>query len=304
MNTYFPVSGIDIPLWLPPLVALAISFFTSMAGISGAIFILPFQISVLGFISPAVTSTNLVFNIVAIPIGVYQYLREGRMLWPLTAIVVAGTMPGIIAGGFIRLTYLPDPKPFKVFVAIVLLFIGARILLDLLKNRKKNNVLPAISKSTSDQWTAKTLDFSWREYAFEFQGKVYKCRTAGIFMLSLVVGIIGGIYGIGGGAIIAPFFIAIYGLPVYAVAGATLMGTFTTSIVGVIFYQLVAPLYETSGLVISPDWALGALFGLGGMIGIYLGARTQRFISAKWLKIMLGIILLGVAIRYVIEYFS
>ena len=303
MDAYFSVSGVEIPLWLPPLVALVISFFTSMAGVSGAILILPFQMSVLGFTSPAVSPTNLVFNIVAIPIGVYRYLREGRMLWPLTAIVVAGTIPGVIAGGFIRLTYLPDPKPFKVFVGAVLLYIGVRMFFDFLKNRKQNNVLPANPKTTGDLGTVKTLGFSWHRYTFEFQGNVYKCHTVVIFVLSLLVGMIGGVYGIGGGAIIAPFFIAIYGLPVHAVASATLMGTFITSVVGVVFYELIAPLYETSEMAVSPDWALGALFGLGGMIGMYFGARTQRFIPAKWLKLMLGILLLVVAIRYIAGYF-
>jgi len=304
MDAYFPVSGIETYLWLPPLVAFAISFFTSMAGVSGAVLILPFQMSVLGFTSPAVSPTNMVFNIIAIPTGVYRYLREGRMLWPLTAVVVAGTVPGVIAGGFIRLIYLPSPGPFKVFVGAVLLYIATRMFFDLLKYRKQNDVLKANSNATRDQWTAKTLEFSWRQYKFEFQGKVYKCHTAGIFALSLIVGIIGGVYGIGGGAIIAPFFVAIFRLPIYTIAGATLMGTLVTSVVGVLFYEFIAPLYETSQMAVSPDWALGALFGLGGMIGMYLGARLQKFIPAKWIKLMLGILLLFVAVRYIIEYFS
>ncbi|MBW1936768.1 MAG: sulfite exporter TauE/SafE family protein [Deltaproteobacteria bacterium] len=40
------------------------------------------------------------------------------------------------------------------------------------------------------------------------------------------MGIISGTYGIGGGSIIAPFLIAIFGLPVYAIAGAALLSTF------------------------------------------------------------------------------
>jgi uncharacterized protein len=43
-----------------------------------------------------------------------------------------------------------------------------------------------------------------------------------------VVGVIGGIYSIGGGSIIAPFLVTVFGLPVYTVAGATLIGTFVT----------------------------------------------------------------------------
>ena len=63
----FPVSGVETAPWIPPLVACVISFFTSMGGVSGAFLLLPFQMSVLGFVSPAVTPTNLVFNIIGIP---------------------------------------------------------------------------------------------------------------------------------------------------------------------------------------------------------------------------------------------
>jgi len=81
---HFPVSGVDVNPLLPFLIAMGISFFTSMGGVSGAFLLLPFQVSFLGFTSPAVSSTNLVYNIVAIPSGVYRYIREGRMCWPLT----------------------------------------------------------------------------------------------------------------------------------------------------------------------------------------------------------------------------
>ena len=46
----FPVSGIAIDPWIPPLVAFGISFLTSMGGISGAFLLLPFQMSILGYI--------------------------------------------------------------------------------------------------------------------------------------------------------------------------------------------------------------------------------------------------------------
>ena len=91
MEFVFPVSGVEAPLWLPPLVAFAISTFTSMAGVSGAFLLLPFQVSVLHFVSPAVSPTNMVFNITGTPGGIYRYLKEGRLVWPLTLAVVAGT---------------------------------------------------------------------------------------------------------------------------------------------------------------------------------------------------------------------
>jgi len=110
----------------------------------------------------------------------------------------------------------------------------------------------------------------------------------------------GGIYGIGGGAIIAPFFVAFFHLPVYAVAGAALMGTFVTSIAGVIIYQVLAPIYPD--MSVAPDWYLGILFGIGGFCGMYLGARCQKYVPAHIIKLILCFSVLFVAGKYIIDF--
>ncbi len=295
MDITFSVSGVQTPLWLPPLVAFAISMFTSMAGVSGAFLLLPFQMSVLGFTTPSVSPTNLVFNIVAIPGGVVRYVREGRMVWPLTWLVIAGTLPGVVAGGFIRLAYLPDPRVFKVFVGCVLFYVGARMIIGLVRSWKHSK--PVIDPALK-RFEVRTVELNLRRLSYEYQGKTHTCSVPGIILLSLFVGMVGGIYGIGGGSIIAPFFVTIYRLPVHTVAGATLMGTFVTSVVGVVFYQLVAPLY--AGQAVSPDWILGGLFGIGGLAGMYCGAMLQRRVPARWIELILGLVLFYVAASYLV----
>lgn len=58
---------------------------------------------------------------------------QGRPeIWPLTWVVVAGTLPGVFAGAVIRVEYLPDPRTFKIFAAVVLLYIGVKMIRDLL----------------------------------------------------------------------------------------------------------------------------------------------------------------------------
>ena len=117
---YFPVAGIHAEPWVPPLVAFVVSFFMSMGGVSGAFLLLPFQMSFLGYVNPSVSATNQFYNVVAIPSGVYRYIREGRMVWPLTWVVIIGTLPGVLIGAFVRVTYLPDARDFKLFAACVL----------------------------------------------------------------------------------------------------------------------------------------------------------------------------------------
>ncbi|MFH0845204.1 MAG: sulfite exporter TauE/SafE family protein, partial [Pseudomonadota bacterium] len=304
----FQTAGIEVAPWLPPLVAFTISFFTSMGGVSGAFLILPYQMSFLGYTTPSVSATNQLFNIVAIPSGVYRYFKEGRMVWPLTWAVIIGTLPGVFIGAIVRVAYLPNPKNFKLFAALLLLYIGGRMVRDLLRNPR-----PGANKSTAEErfqelvrrHRKKTADFhragveplpgtkvtrfDLRRVGYDFYGEHYEAPTWGIFTLSFVVGIAGGIYGIGGGAIIAPFFVSFFNLPVYTVAGAALMGTFVTSVAGVIFYQIIAPHFPN--MSVAPDWLLGILFGLGGMAGMYLGARCQKFIPAKAIKWMLAAII-------------
>jgi uncharacterized membrane protein YfcA len=128
LNFTFPLSGVETYILIPPLVAFGISFFTSMGGISGAFLLLPFQMSVLGFTNPSATATNFLFNVTGTPGGVYRYARECRFVWPLALLIVAGIIPGVLIGYYLRITYLPDPIIFKFFVGCVLLFIALKLL--------------------------------------------------------------------------------------------------------------------------------------------------------------------------------
>ncbi|NCS66599.1 MAG: hypothetical protein COS39_07550 [Hydrogenophilales bacterium CG03_land_8_20_14_0_80_62_28] len=269
---FFAISGVTVPLWLPPLAAFIISFFTSMVGVSGAFLLLPFQMSVLGYVAPSVSATNLVFNLVAIPSGVWRYARERRMDWRLAWLIAAGTLPGLLAGWWLRVHWLLKPGTFKFFVGLVLLGLALRLLW---KNRQRGQKMPAAASSNG------------------------KRRLTPIFFIALVIGVIGGAYGIGGGAIMAPVLVAIFQLPIHAVAGAALFGTFVTSIAGVTLYQfLPAP----PGIETRPDWALGILFGLGGVAGMYLGARAQKHVPQHLLEIGIAAVLTLLAGGYVIGY--
>jgi len=316
----FAVSGVKTWVFLPPLVAFIVSTLTSMGGVSGAFLLLPFQVSVLHFVTPSVSATNFVFNIVAIPSGVYRYLKEGRMAWPLTWVVIVGTLPGVFIGYYLRVLYLPDPKSFKFFVGLVLLYIGIRLLYEMTERSQRGkkemkaleekfnqhakalreNQAARVSAGLPAEAVVKTVSWSLSRGEYEFWGQRFSFSTMGMFTLAFIVGIIGGTYGIGGGAIIAPFCVAVFHLPVYTVAGAALLGTFLTSVAGVCFYSIIP---AQPGLSTAPDWLLGFLFGAGGFGGMYVGARLQKFVPQKYLKLILGLIITFLAGSYILQYF-
>ncbi|BAF58808.1 hypothetical membrane protein [Pelotomaculum thermopropionicum SI] len=320
---YFPVSGVEVFPLIPPAVAFLVSSFTASAGVSGAFLLLPFQVSVLGFTSPSVSPTNLIYNIVATPGGLYRFIREGRMVWPLTWAVITGTLPGVFSGAWIRVRYLTDPGAFKVFVGVLLLYLGLRLLREtagcfMEYNSRAHNagsnfgeryrtvgkgngskVPPGFSAGAG----VRVRRFSYGKVEYEFMGQTFSFSTAAVFFLALAVGLIGGIYGIGGGAIIAPFCVSFLGLPVYTVAGAALAGTFLTSIGGVFFFSLLAATPAGAQAAVAPDWVLGALFGAGGLFGTYLGAWLQKFLPERFIRGTLGALVTFLAAQYILQFF-
>ena len=290
---FFPVSGIECHPLVPVLAAMGISFVTSMGGLSGAFLLLPFQMSFLGYTSPGVSATNHLFNVLACPGGIVRYAREGRLLWPLALTVAVGTLPGIVLGSLIRVYWLPDESRFKVFAGLLLLWIFWRMFRDLRRPAAPARKGGGMARIHVERWDRSRLVFTFGEAR-------HSVSCPRLATLSLGIGLAGGIYGIGGGAIIAPFLVSVFHLPIYTVAGATLAATFVNALAGVLFYIAISPLYPD--LSIAPDWGMALLLSLGGLLGMYFGAKFQKCISPVLLKWMLVVILFGTVIAYFVEF--
>ena len=172
----FPFSGVETYIFIPPLVAFGISFFTSMGGISGAFLLLPFQMSVLGYTSPSVTATNLLYNVTGTPGGVYRYARECRIVWPLALLIVAGIIPGVLVGYYVRISYLPDPKAFKFFVGCVLLLIAFKLLKEAFNGQPVGH-----SESCALNDRVEVASIEMKRSRFNFNGATYSFATARLF---------------------------------------------------------------------------------------------------------------------------
>jgi uncharacterized membrane protein YfcA len=117
-------------------------------------------------------------------------------------------------------------------------------------------------------------------------------------VIALGAGIVGGIYGIGGGSLLSPILVG-RGIPVNTVAPAALTSTFITSVAGAMTYLLLA--ISTTDHDIAPDWTIGIVCGLGGLCGGYLGAHLQPFFREGALRVVLGVLAIATAVIYVTQ---
>ncbi|MET7746000.1 TSUP family transporter [Streptomyces sp. NPDC005385] len=244
---------------------LLLSVITAPVGVSGAVFLLPIQVSLLGVPSPAVTPTNLLYNVVAGPGALLRYWRAGQLGGPLPRLLIAGTVPGVVVGAVIRVFAVPGPRVFRLLIAALLLPLGLWLWL--------RTVRPAPPRPR-DQLSP-------------------RATTA----LATAVGVVGGIYGIGGGSLLGPILVG-RGAPVATVAPAALASTFVTSVVGAATYALLS--LAVTGDV-APDWLLGLSCGFGGLLGGYLGARLQPHAPELALRLLLGTLATAIGALYAVQ---
>jgi uncharacterized membrane protein YfcA len=244
--------------------AFVIAVLATPAGISGAVLLLPFQVSVLGTPSPAVTPTNLLYNVVATPGALYRYWRQGQAGGRLTLVLIAGTLPGVIAGSVIRVELLPGARAFDLVVAAVLLPLGTWLALT----------GPAPADGKARQARAVPLPL--------------------LILLAVIVGCVGGIYGIGGGSILAPVLIGTGRRP-SEVAPAALASTFVTSVAGVVTFTILSVHHHGP---VAPDWPTGIALGIGGLAGAYTGARIQQRLPDTVIRQVTGVLVAAIGARY------
>lgn len=243
---------------------LFVAILTTPVGVSGAVFLLPIQLDVLRVPSPAVTPTNLLFNVIATPGALLRHYRTGRLNGPLIPRLLIGTVPGVIAGSVLRVFAAPGEAVFRILAAGLLGPLGLWLILRRRPKTAESSAGPA---------------------------------PVTVIALGLVVGVIGGIYGIGGGSLLGPILVGL-GMPLVVVAPAALASTFVTSVAGVATYGVLS-LVATGP--IGPDWVTGILCGVGGLIGGYLGALLQPKAPEQALRILLGLLAVGLALTYLVN---
>lgn len=246
-------------MWSDLLVGLCAGLLTATAtapvGVSGAVFLLPVQLTLLDVANPAVTPTNLLYNVVAGPGALLRYRAGGQLGGPLARTLLLGTIPGVVLGAMVRVFVLPGPDAFRVVAGATLVVIGAWLV-----------------KRTLVASTTRPL------------------ARRRVVALALGVGVVGGVYGIGGGPLLSPILVG-SGMAVGVVAPAALASTFVTSVVGAFTFALLGLFHDGS---VAPDWQVGLACGVGGLCGGYLGARLQPLVPERALRLLLGCLAVGI----------
>lgn len=259
--------------WIFALTGAATGLVGSMLGLGGGVFLVPLLTLALGVPIRAAIAASLVSVIATASASATVSLNRGLVNMRLGLALEVATSVGGLAGG-LTAALLSQRQLFAAF-ALTLAVMG--VLMASRSGRRNIIADPDLDPGR--------LGGRLEEAGVRYVYRV-KRLTVG-FASSLAAGAISGLLGLGGGIIKVPILNTFCGIPI-RVAAAT-----SAFMIGVTA-AASAFIYWSRGDVVLP---LTAAVALGALPASLLGARLAERVQARYLKIIMAVVLVAVAVR-------
>jgi len=287
MDLYLPIAGLSVNALVIIGLGGLVGLLTGMVGVGGGFLTTP--ILIFYGIPPAVAVASATTQITGTSIsGVLAHRRRKGVDVHMGAVIITGGVVGSILGGFLfrLLQNLGQiDTVISILYVVLLSFIGilmakeSATALGILKPsqralervRRRHNPIIAM------------LPFRWRFY----RSGLYISPLAPLG-LGFISGMLTVLLGVGGGFIMVPAMIYLLGMSAQVVVG--------TSLLQILFVTAITTIVHAT-TTRSVDIVLAGLLLLGSVIGAQYGARLAQRMKPELLRMILAIVVLGVAFR-------
>ena len=290
MQLYLPIADLPVNVLLILAMGAAVGFVSGMFGIGGGFLMTPLLIFV--GISPAVAVASVASHIAASSFsGALSYWRR-RAIDPALALVLLsggsiGTALGVWTFTMLRTLGQLDLLIGLSYV-ILLTTVGGLMFYEGLRAmlRSRGGNAPPVRRSGGHGWIH-GLPMKMR---FK-RSKIY-LSVIPVVAVGLVIGFIGAVMGIGGGFILVPLMIYLLRVPTSTVIGTSMVLTLVTMVFATMLHAV------TNHLV---DAVLALILMIGGVTGAQFGAQAGHRIRSEHLRLLLGLLILAVGVRFAFE---
>jgi uncharacterized membrane protein YfcA len=266
VQIYLPIAEMPINVLLVLFMGLAVGFISGMFGIGGGFLMTPLLIFI--GIAPAVAVASVASHVAASSFsGAINYWRRRALDPALALMLILAGLVGTTAGVML-FTLLRRLGQLDLTIAIM---------------RARGGRPAEVRRPGSHLWI--------HGLPLKMRFKVSKIYVSviPIWVIGFVIGFIGAVMGIGGGFMLVPALIYLIRVPTGVVIGTSMVLTLVTMAYATIVHA------ATNHLV---DALLALILMIGGVIGAQFGARTGQRFSGEQLRLLLGILVLLVGLRF------
>jgi uncharacterized membrane protein YfcA len=145
---------------------------------------------------------------------------------------------------------------------------------------------PAVRPPARLQW------FSDLPFRMRFRRSGIEVSVLAVVAIGLGIGFLGSVMGISGGFVLVPALIYLLRVPTSVVLGTSLVLTLVTMLAAVVMHALSS---------LSLDVVLALILMAGGVMGAQFGARAGQALRGEQLRLLLGLLVLAVGVRFLID---
>jgi len=290
MDIYLPIAEFSANIFVLLGLGLAVGFLSGMFGVGGGFLMTPLLIFI--GIPPAVavgTGTNLI--VASSVSGMMAHWRRGNVDFKMGPLLFTGGLGGAWLGvelfrllreaGHIELVI---HLSYVVFLLIVGLLMGVESTRKLFRKKYESR-----RKANYHTWIhGLPLKMRFRK------SKLYVSAIPPV-IVGFLMGLLASFMGVGGGFIMVPIMIYLIGMPTSVVIGTSLL-----SIIVISAMSCVAHAISNQNV----DIILGLFLAFGAVVGAQYGTKLGLYLKAEQLRVLLALIVLGVAGRLVFALVS
>jgi uncharacterized protein len=292
VQIYLPIADLPVNVFLVFAMGLAVGFISGMFGIGGGFLMTPLLIFI--GISPAVSVATVTSHIAASSFsGVINYWRRRAVDLALAVMLLVGGFVGTFAGVWL----------FTVLRAVGQLDLAIGLSYVILLTAVGSLMIAESVRAIMREWHGKPVELRRPGSHTWFHGLPLKLRfkqsriyvsVIPILVIGFLIGFIGAVMGIGGGFLLVPMLIYLLRVPTAVVIGTSMVLTLVTMASATILHAV------TNHLV---DAVLALILMVGGVIGAQFGARAGQNIRGERLRLLLGLLVLAVGLRFAVGLF-
>ncbi len=287
LDLLLPIAGVWINLGAVAGVGLLIGFVSGLFGVGGGFLMTPILIF-LG-VPPAIAVATGSAQLVASATFSATVAARQRTIDPrLSAFLIGGALSGTLIGISLfnllsRLGHLDS----VIGVAYVVLLgtVGGLMLKESLAafRHRQTQINESPPENAVQRWL---LSLPMRR-AFPRLG--VSISLVPLVLISLIIGVIGTVLGVGGGFMFVPALIYLFGLPIRSAVAASQVQILVTMVAATLLHAVFNH---------AIDIVLAVPLILGGVLGAHLGTMAGRAIKGVQFRLALALLILLVASRF------
>lgn len=277
------ITGSVDNIYILLLAGFAIGTIGTLIGAGGGFVLVPLLLFTNRNLSPEIVTAISMAIVAANAVsGSVAYARKGRIDYKAGMLFAAFTIPGSILGVFTT-KYIPRFE-FRILFGLLLIFISVLLFI---KREQQNNIGIEVEKK-KPHWKLRVLkDYSGHIYQYAYS------PARGI-IISIIVGYLSPLLGIGGGIIHVPALAQLLFFPVHIATATSHFILAIMSVTSVIVHAANGNYNDPQVLKMVVYLAIGAI--AGAQLGAYLSHKIHGNSIIRVLAVCLGLVGLRILI--------